>query len=382
MLRGLVMVIMALDHVRFFFTNAYAFEPTDLTQTNGGLFFTRWITHFCAPIFVFLAGTGAFLSTSRGKTERDLATFLLSRGLWLVFLDLFAVHTFGWWFNFDYHLLYGDVLWATGWSMVVLAGLVRLPQWSIVAIGVSLVTLHNLLDSVQANDLGSLSWLWAILHSGDMLEPLPGVHFIPGYPLVPWIGVMALGYGFGALMQRPAEERQRKLLMLGVGLTLSFVVLRATNVYGDPLPWSAQKSGLFTLFSFVNCEKYPPSLLYLLMTLGPAITALAAFERVPMKLGNFLVTLGRVPLFYYLLHLTVIHALAVAFAYSKYGQVGWMFQNSSVPVKMLFSFPNGYGYGLVTVYAIWIGVVAALYPACRWFAGVKARRREVWLSYL
>ena len=257
MLRGLVMVIMALDHVRDFFSNAYSFEPTDLTRTNATLFFTRWITHFCAPVFVFLAGTGAFLSTSRGKTKKELAGFLLSRGLWLVFLDLFVVHTFGWWFNFDYHLLYGDVLWALGWSMVVMAGLVFLPLWSITSVGIAMVALHNLFDAVPADSFGSFRWLWAILHSGDTLEPLPGVHFIPGYPLVPWIGVMAVGYGFGTLLLRPQEKRRKELLILGIGLTLAFVVIRATNLYGDPHPWAVQRTGLFTFFSFINCEKYP-----------------------------------------------------------------------------------------------------------------------------
>lgn len=383
MLRGLVMVVMALDHVRDYFSNAYFFEPTDLTQTNAALFFTRWITHFCAPVFVFLAGTGSFLSASRGKTKKDLSGFLLSRGLWLVFLDLFVVHTFGWWFNFDYHLLYGDVLWALGWSMVAMSGLVFLPVWSITAIGVAMVALHNIFDAVSADSFGSFRWLWAILHSGDMLEPFSGVHFVPGYPLVPWIGVMAAGYGFGKLMLRPQDKRRKELLVLGIGLTLAFVVIRATNLYGDPHTWSVQKTALFTFFSFINCEKYPPSLLYLLMTLGPAITALALFERIPNLVNRPLLTLGRVPLFYYLLHLTLIHALAVAFAYAKYGQATWMFKLPPLPVSSaVLPFPAGYGYSLATLYAIWLGVVVILYPACRWFASVKDRRREAWLSYL
>jgi uncharacterized membrane protein len=382
MLRGLVMVIMALDHVRDFFSNAYAFDPTDLTQTNAPLFLTRWITHFCAPVFVFLAGTGAFLSTSRGKTKKELAAFLLTRGLWLVFLDLFVVHTLGWWFNFDYHLLYGDVLWALGWSMVVMSGLVFLPLWSITAVGIAMVALHNLFDTVRADSFGSFHWLWAILHTGDILEPLPGFHFVPGYPLVPWIGVMAAGYGFGTLLLRPKDERRRWLLGLGIGLTVAFIVIRATNFYGDPHAWTIQKTGLFTFFSFINCEKYPPSLLYLLMTLGPAIIALGLFDRISHRLSRPLVTLGRVPLFFYLLHLAVIHALAVAFAYGRYGHAEWMFRNVTVPSNSVLPYPQGYGYSLVMVYAIWLGVVLILYPACLWFADVKKRRREAWLSYL
>lgn len=382
MLRGLVMVIMALDHVRLFFSNAYSFEPTDLTQTNAALFSTRWITHFCAPVFVFLAGTGAFLSTSRGKSKKELTGFLLTRGLWLVFLDLFVVHTLGWWFNFDYHLLYGDVLWALGWSMVVLAGLVFLPVWSIAAMGLAIIVLHNLFDFVQAQSFGSFSWAWSILHTGEVLEPIAGVHFVPGYPLVPWIGVMAVGYGFGQLLLRPARERRKALAALGIVLTLLFIIIRATNLYGDPHPWAQQKSGLFTFFSFINCEKYPPSLLYLLMTLGPPIIALSLFERVSHPLSRPFVILGRVPLFYYLLHLVVIHALAVAVAYARYGQAGWMFRNVTVPSTSVLPYPQGYGYSLLIVYAVWIAVVLLLYPVCRWFAGVKSVRREVWLSYL
>jgi uncharacterized membrane protein len=382
MLRGLVMVIMALDHVRDFFSNAYAFDPTDLTRTNAALFFTRWITHFCAPVFVFLAGTGAFLSTSRGKTKKELAGFLLSRGLWLVFLDLFFVHTFGWWFNFDYHLLYGDVLWALGWSMVVLSGLIFLPVWSITAVGIAMVALHNLFDGVDADSFGPFRWLWAILHSGDILEPRQGFHFVPGYPLVPWIGVMAAGYGFGTLLLRPKDERRKWLLVLGIGLTVAFIVIRATNFYGDPHAWATQKTGLFTFFSFINPEKYPPSLVYLLLTLGPAIIALALFERISHPRSLPFVTFGRVPLFYYLLHLVVIHALAIAFAYARYGQAGWMFKNITVPSNSVLPYPQGYGYRLWVVYAIWVGVVILLYPACRWFANVKSSRREAWLSYL
>ena len=383
MLRGLVMIIMALDHVRDFFSNAQSFDPTDLAQTYPALFLTRWVTHFCAPVFVFLAGTGAFLSTSRGKTRSSLSGFLLSRGLWLVFLDLFVVHTIGWWFNFDYHLLYGDVLWALGWSMVVMAGLCFLPVWSITTIGVAMVTLHNFLDSVSADRLGPYRWLWAILHTGDTLEPLRGVYFIPGYPLVPWIGVMAAGFGFGTLLRRPQEQRRRLLLGLGALLTLGFFVFRAMNIYGDPHPWATQKTALVTFFSFINCTKYPPSLLYLLMTLGPAIVVLGLFEGVLAPLGRPLVVFGRVPLFFYLLHLVIIHALAVVLAWIRYGRADWMFENPPLPISnSVLSFPEGYGYGLVMVYAISIAVVFCLYPACRWFANVKKRSREAWLSYL
>src|SRR5215510_8651088 len=242
MLRGLVMVIMALDHVRWFFTNAYSFDPTDLTRTTASLFFTRWITHFCAPVFVLLAGTGSFLSASRGRTKKNLAGFLLSRGLWIVLIDFFLVHTFGWWFNVDYHLIYGDVLWAVGCSMVVMAALIFLPTRFIAAMAVATVMFHNMLDSIRVGSSGSFHWLWAIVHSGEPLEPFPGIHFVPGYPLVPWIGVMAGGYAFGKLLVRQQDKRGRELLRLGIGLTLAFVVIRAANLYGDPRAWSAQKT--------------------------------------------------------------------------------------------------------------------------------------------
>jgi len=194
---------------------------------------------------------------------------------------------------------------------------------------------------------------------------------------------MAAGYGFGTLLLRPQNKRRKELLVLGLGLTLAFAIIRATNLYGDPHPWSGQKTGLLTFFSFINCEKYPPSLLYLLMTLGPTIMALALFERIPNSLSRPFVTLGRVPLFYYLLHLAFIHALAVVFAYVQYGQATWMFKNPTLPVSTaVLPFPEGYGHSLAMVYAIWFSVVLILYPACRWFASVKGRRHAAWLSYL
>jgi uncharacterized membrane protein len=266
--------------------------------------------------------------------------------------------------------------------MVAMAGLVFLPVWAITSVGIGMVAFHNLLDPVHAEIFGSFRWLWAVLHSGDILQPLPGVHFVPGYPLVPWIGVMAAGYGFGTLLLRPQDERRKWLLGLGAGLTLAFIVIRTTNFYGDPRAWGTQQTGLFTVFSFLNCEKYPPSLLYLLMTLGPAILVLLLCERISHPLSRPLITMGRVPLFFYLLHLAVLHAAAVAFAYARYGQAGWMFRNVTVPSVSVLPYPQGYGYGLVMVYAAWIGVVLILYPACQWFAGVKRRRTEAWLSYL
>ena len=280
-----------------------------------------------------------------------------------------------WTFDPYYSVTPGQVIWAIGWSMVALSALIYLPVWAVTTFGVAVVVLHNLLDPVTSASFGPFGWLWAILHTGEPLELSPGRQFIPVYPLIPWIGVMAAGYGFGAVLLLESERRRRLLLRLGVGLTLAFVVLRALNFYGDPRPWSFQGSKLFTLFSFMNTQKYPPSLLFLLMTLGPAITALSLFDRAAGRLARPLVTFGRVPLFYYVLHLYLIQALAVVFAVARYGP----------RVKEAFAggqLPPDYGYGLWAVYAAWLGVVATLYLPCRWFAGLKRRRREAWLSYL
>ena len=376
------MVIMALDHTRDFFSKDLAFDPTDLGRTFPALFLTRWITHYCAPVFIFLAGTGAFLSTGRGKSRGELSRFLLTRGLWLVLLELTWVRCLGWQFNFDLHFTFGAVIWAIGWSMVALAVLVFLPLRWVTAFGLLMIASHNLFDSVKPESWGSLGWLWKILHSGGMILPAKGYRFSAGYPLVPWIGVMAAGYGFGSLLLREPVERRRWLFGLGATLTLLFILLRAINIYGDPRPWSGQKNSLFTLFSFMNCHKYPPSLLYLLMTLGPALLVLAALDRGMIGWLKPLLVFGRVPLFYYLLHLPLIHGLAVLASYWAYGRADWWFANPPEGPDAPILRPADYGYGLPVVYLVWIGVVLVLYPVCRWFAGVKQRRRDPWLSYL
>jgi len=377
MLRGLATVLMSLDHVREFLSAAQV-SPTDVANTTVPLFFTRWVTHFCAPVFVFLAGTGTYLYRTRGHSPLQVARFLLTRGLWLVVLELTVVRL-AWFCNFDYasHSV-GQVIWTIGWSMVVMSGLVFLPVSAITTFGVLLIAFHNLFDPVSADSLGEhWAWVWRFLHDGGMVTPLPGVPVHVAYPLIPWVGVMAAGYGFGALLQLPQRERRAETLGLGVMLTLTFVALRATNVYGDPAAWASQPESVRTLLSFLNLQKYPPSLLFLLMTLGPALIVLAAADRPAGAFGRFLIIFGRVPLFYYVLHLYVIHALALGLTYAQHGEApGW-----------LFSFPpghagKGYGYSLPVLYLIWLGVVVALYPLCRWFAGVKRRRHEAWLSYL
>jgi uncharacterized membrane protein len=394
LLRGLVMVIMALDHVRDYFSHSFltnpATDPTDLSKTTVALFLTRWVTHFCAPTFVFLAGTGAFLSGTRGKSTGALSRFLLTRGLWLVLLDLTVVRL-GWNFNLDYsHEFGGGVIWVIGWSMVILSALVFLPTSAVAVLGIALVAFHNLWDGRSAQDVALPQWLWVVLHYPAQFTLLPPLHlgefdipeikFVTGYSLLPWLGVLTAGYGFGALFLLDRAQRRKQLLGLGLSLTLLFVVLRYANGYGDSRPWSPQKDGVFTALSFLNCQKYPPSLLFVLMTLGPAIAALSLFERDWGPLGKFFVVFGRVPLFYYLLHIPLIHGLVVAIDYARYGYSPYLHEAPwSLPRDNL---PPDYGFDLPVVYLIWIGVVLFLFPICWWFAGVKQRRREGWLSYL
>lgn len=374
LLRGLVIVVMALDHARDYFTDV-RFDATDLTQTTAPLFLTRWITHFCAPVFVFLAGTSAYLYQARGRSRGEVSRFLLTRGLWLVVLELTVVR-WAWTFNFSYtELLFVQVIWVIGVSMIVLAGLVHLPLPVVAGVGIAMIAGHNLLDGITPQSVGAWGPLWAILHVQSAI-PLGGDRvFVVIYPLIPWVGVMAAGYAFGTLLSRPERERGRSLLMLGGALTLAFVMLRAANLYGDPAPWSVQATAGRTALSFLNTTKYPPSLLFLLMTLGPAIASLPLLERLTGPVARAVTVFGRVPLFFYVLHLYLIHALALV--------VGTLagFDPRSFLHVWLFN-PEGWGYGLPVVFLVWAGVVLALYPACRWFAEVKARRREAWLSYL
>ena len=372
-LRGVIMIIMALDHVRDFFSNS-GFNPTDPATTTVPLFFTRWITHFCAPVFFLLTGTGAYLSL-RKKSKRELSRFLFTRGLWLIFLELGVYRCFGWQFNFDYHVLMLVVLWALGWAMIVLSVLVYLPTWLVTTFGVAMIATHNLFDSVQSSYP-----LWTILHSPNFVVNTPQHIVFAAYVLIPWVGVTAAGYGLGQVFHWEAARRKMFLLRLGAGLTAAFVVIRGINLYGDPARWTTQKSAVFTVLSFLNTTKYPPSLLYLLMTLGPAMLFLwLADGRTPRLLGPAL-TVGRVPMFYYLLHVPLIHLTALAVCYARYGQAHWMFESNGIQ-DFPISLPPGWGYSLPVVYLVWILLVLALYPLCSWFAALKQRRGDAWLSY-
>ncbi len=374
LLRGTVMVLMAIDHVRDFLGYPGA-NPTDLATTTVPLFFTRWITHFCAPVFFLLTGTGAYLALGR-KSKPELSRFLITRGLWLIFVELVPLRCLGWQFNFDYRVTFIFVLCALGGSMIVLSALVYLPDWLVVTFGVLLIATHNLLDRIS-----SANPAWVILHSPNFLLNTPNHVVFVAYPLIPWVGVTAVGYGLGEIYRWPPGRRQALLLRLGMFCIAAFVVLRWINVYGDPSRWSVQKSAVFTVLSFLNTTKYPPSLLFLLMTLGPAMLGLWAFDRGTPRALRPVLIFGKVPMFYYVLHVPLIHVIAIIICYARYGHVYWMFQSPSLgdfPVTT----PPGWGFSLPTIYLVWAIVVVTLYPLCHWFAALKQRRSDAWLSYL
>jgi uncharacterized membrane protein len=371
--RGLVMILMALDHVRDFFGSRA--DPTNVATTTAALFFTRWITHVCAPTFFLLTGTGATLSLGR-KTTAELSRFLVTRGVWLIFLELVVVRCLGLQFNFDYRATILEVIWALGWAMIALAGFVWLPRKAIAAMSLAMIFGHNLLDGVR-----SVNPLWVFLHRPGFLIRPPGHVVFLAYPIVPWIGVTAIGFVIGGIYAWEPSRRRAFLLRLAIVLPSSFVLLRFVNVYGDPFRWSVQPTATHTLIAFLDATKYPPSLLFLLMTLGFTMLGLWAFDAgVPRWLTPVL-TFGRVPLFHFIVHVTLIHLLVVAIGYARYGSMHW-FTNSPSLDKYPFEMPPGWGYSLPFIYAMWAAVVLLLYPLCSWFARVKARSRSAWLSYL
>jgi uncharacterized membrane protein len=384
LLRGAVMVLMLLDHTReYVHRDGLLFDASDLSRTNVVLFLTRWVTHFCAPAFVFLAGTGVALQLGRGRSKREISRFLLTRGAWLIFLE-FTVIRFGVTFDLDYGAFPGmlQVIWAIGVSMMVLAALIHLRTRWIAAIGIAIVALHNLTDPLNVAAApgtmpGGADALWMVLHQPGFVQVL-GVRLLVLYPVLPWIGVLLCGYCLGHVYAWPAERRRRLLVRLGAGMVAAFVLLRLSNLYGNPFRWSVQKNAVFTVLSFINTNKYPPSLLFILMTLGPALLVLAWVEgtrRGPV--GRALVTFGRVPLFFYLLQWPVAHGLALLLSLA-----------AGKPTSHFFGMPGftppepGAGFSLGVAYLCWATGVAVLYLLCRWFAGVKRRRDDWWLSYL
>lgn len=375
-LKGLVMVIMALDHVRdYFHADAYSFDPADPNQSNLPLFFTRWITHFCAPTFSFLAGTSAFFIGKR-KTKKELSSFLLKRGIWLVLIELTIVN-FAWYFDLQFRTFGLLVIWSVGVSMITLALLIHLPKNAILTLSLILIFGHNLFDTVNITNL-----FWGILHRQTFYPLNDHTTLLVGYPLVPWIAIMSLGYYFGSFYDGSytAQDRKKTFTIIGIAALLLFIGLRATNLYGDPKPFIQFDSIPKNIISFLNPTKYPPSLLYVLMTLGGAILFLGNAEKLRGRLVSFFSTFGRVPFFYYILHLYLIHFLALFFA--ELSGAGW--QKLILSTWINFE-PNikGYGFSLLVVYLVWIAVILMLYPLCKRFDKYKMNHKEKWwLSYL
>lgn len=390
-LRGLVMVIMALDHIRDFLHKVdigkaadAAMDPTNMETTYPWLFFTRWITHFCAPIFVFLAGASVYLMCQR-KSKKEISLFLIKRGLWLVFVELVII-TFSWSFNPFFNLFIMQVIWAIGISMILMGLLVLLPYKIIFALGVLIVAGHNLMDypSVSSGLKGSM--IADLLYfSKFSVYPVFGQHYlIIVYAFLPWTGVMILGYCFGKLFQSGVDAAWRKnvLLKLGSGLVIFFIILRFTNLYGDPVPWSAQPRGaVYSFLSFLNLNKYPPSLLYLCMTIGPGILFLAFIEKVQNGFTRVMNIYGRVPMFYYILHFYLIHLIVVVVFFAQGFGVNEIVPSGGLP---FYFKPNGLGFNLWGVYAVWIFVVLVLYPLCKKYDRYKTAhaKEKWWLSYL
>ncbi len=379
------MVIMALDHTRDFMTYL-RFAPEDMARTYGALFFTRFVTHFCAPVFAFLAGTGAFLATSRGKSLQEVSRFFWTRGLWLVFLE-FTVVDFAWGFVPWAH---GGVIWILGWSMVAMALIVRLPVRWIGALGLGMIATHNLLDRINPASFGRFYWFWMFLHTPGRVPVTADFQFSVRYVLIPWVGVMATGFAFGSLLLR--ADRRKWILTLGISATALFFLLRGINLYGNGVaglpfgyprsagPWSVQPTLSLTVISFFNMLKYPPSLDYLLVTLGPSLILLGLLDGATATRGllRILLVFGRVPLFYYVLHLYLLHTLAVL--------VALVFHQPMLHGSVIADFatkPVGYGHGLPFIYGVWILAVAILYLPCQRFMEFRSRHRDwTWLSYL
>jgi uncharacterized membrane protein len=378
LLRGVVIIIMALDHVRdYFHADQFLFSPTDMSKTYPALFFTRWITNFCAPAFVFLAGTSAFL-IGRRKSKKELSRFLFTRGLWLIFLEVTVVN-FAWWFNPETPFIRLQTIWSLGASMIALSILIYLPKKLILLTGLLFIFGHNLLDNIHVPGNSLKAFLWAEVNERKRFM-VSGHTIAAGYAVVPWFGIMALGYYAGNfyIREMSADKRKKYLLVIGASVIGLFILLRATNTYGDMVPWAVYNHPATTIISFFNLTKYPPSLLYTLMTLGPCMIFLALAEKPLGKTGHAITTVGRVPMFFYILHLYLIHLLALLAA--ELSGRSWkamiMTGNENPQLK-------GYGFSLWVVYLVWIAIVLMLYPLCKRYDKYKTNHKEKWwLSYL
>lgn len=384
-LRGIVMIVMALDHVRDFIHRGAMFQsPTDLATTTPLLFMTRWVTHFCAPVFMLTAGLGAHFYLRHGeRTKGQLSRFLVTRGLWLVVLEL-TLMQFAYNFSLSTSLpIFLLVLWVLGACMIVLAGLIWMPIRWLAVLSAATIVLHHLLDGIRAQLFGGFAPVWTLLHQVGAF-PFAGRIVIAPYTLIPWFAVMALGYCLGSIFSLEPGPRRRLLFRIGIAMTIAFLVVRAFNTYGDPVRWTWQPSATFTLLSFLNTTKYPPSLAFILMTLGPAVILLSILDRLSFSRANPVIVFGRVPLFYFVLHFVAAHLAAVLLAVITYGSSALTFMRQPVPsmggpAKL---FPPDFGHDLWVAYAVWVAIVVALYPLCRWFAALKERNRSWWLSYV
>ena len=383
-LRGIVMVIMAIDHVRdFLHQGAYLDDPLNISTTTPVLFFTRWITHLCAPTFVFLSGLSIYLQSTR-KSSSELSSFLIKRGLWLIFVE-FGLITLGMTFNPFYSLLIMQVIWAIGISMIILGFLSRLPYKFLLGIGLFIVLGHNALDFLEAEPGFKAGFWWDLFHHGSFaIYPIAKDHFIAiMYPFVPWTGLMILGYCFGIFFtpKFTSQQRQKILLRFGLSLIGFFIVLRAINLYGDPKPWAPQNTGFHTFLSFIKVHKYPPSLAYMSVMIGIAILALSLLETIQNKITKAFRVFGRTAFFYYILHFYLVHTICMILYFSR-GHSLVEAINSLQTFPFLFSI-KGEGYSLGFVYLIWIFVISSLYPLCKWYDSYKTAHKEKWwLSYL
>jgi uncharacterized membrane protein len=380
MMRGIVMVIMALDHTRDFYHHGALFsDPTNMATTTPAIFFTRWITHFCAPTFVFLAGTSVYISAKR-KSKKEQSIFLLTRGLWLILLEIVIVR-FGITFNFYFDVIIFQVIWVIGASMICLALLIHFSDRVNLVLGLILVFGHNLTDIAPLQPGNPFYTTWVFLRQFGFIAVTPNTTFGVFYPLFPWLGIMLLGYCLGKLyVNYDPQARQKNLFRIGLAAVVLFVTLRLINVYGDPAPWSPQRNGMFTFMSFLNTTKYPASLLYTLMTLGPVLIILSWMEKVRLEVLKPFVVFGRVPLFYYLLHFYLIHITALFFYMNKMGmslsEIDFHFNKSFGGITA-----EG-GYSLRWAYVAWICLVIVLYPLCKWYNNYKSTHRQWWLSYI